>query len=128
MPAKQTLYYRRRRAALVMALGNRCAMKADPYHICVGELEIDHMLGRTYKMRRLSSSSRVARLWREYMAGVPLRLLCQVENHLDGSRRGGYAAADARSATAPVCRVCSVDDEVGSKGECMPCDTAAGFD
>ena len=51
------------------------------------ELEIDHVNGRSWNLRKLSSSARVARYWREYKAGIKLRILCSLCNATDGGHR-----------------------------------------
>lgn len=68
-----------RRLALIKELGGRCAL----CHSKRKKLEIDHVDGRDWEPRRLNRWARVNRYWREYHAGVRLRVLCR-------SCNGGY--------------------------------------
>jgi hypothetical protein len=73
-----TVYAKRLRAALIVALGGACTWCGT-----TNDLEVDHILGRTWVARNLSSISRARRYWEEYNTGVPLRVLCS-------SCNGGY--------------------------------------
>jgi hypothetical protein len=51
-------------------------------------LEVDHVNGRAWLLRKLNRWARVARYWREFLAGVELRALCRHCNaRLGGTRR-----------------------------------------
>lgn len=52
-------------------------------------LQIDHVNGKTWQANRLSQAGRIARYWAEYKAGVPLQVLCETCNEIDGFRRAG---------------------------------------
>ncbi len=67
----QKRHYRRRIKELRAALGDRCIECGSR-----SNLTIDHVKGREYEARKLSSTSRVARYWKEFEEGVKLRLLC----------------------------------------------------
>jgi hypothetical protein len=56
---------------LVEKLGGKCVECGS-----TDDLEIDHMDGRDWEPRALSSTMRAARYWREYEEGVRLRVLC----------------------------------------------------
>lgn len=70
---------------LIRQLGGKCA-ECGRTEIAV--LEIDHVDGRTWSARGLSSYRRVLRYWREFRAGVRLRVLCRRCNAIDGAIRG----------------------------------------
>src|SRR5262245_50356281 len=79
----------RRRLELILRLGGprptcaRCSQRPmDP-----NKLQIDHVNGKTWIANKLSQAGRVRRYWREYEAGVPLRVLCEECNEQDGFRR-----------------------------------------
>jgi hypothetical protein len=58
-------------------------------------LQVDHVDGKSWTARKLSSTARVARYRREHRAGVPLRALCSDCNATDGGfRRYGVVDAD----------------------------------
>lgn len=68
---------RRIRKALIKALGGKCALCGKRDDLLAGlRLCIDHVEGRDWDVRAISSHARWARYWREFQAGVPLRLLC----------------------------------------------------
>jgi len=71
MSKRQVDWAKRKRLELIEELGGKCA-KCDSKE----KLEVDHINGRNYSVRRLASNSRVIRYWREYKSGVPLRVLC----------------------------------------------------
>lgn len=48
---------------------------------------IHHPKGRDWELAKKGSHNRVAKLWREYEAGVPLRVWCRGCNCWDGNRR-----------------------------------------
>lgn len=51
-------------------------------------LEIDHINGREWRTETMNAWRRVARYWREFKAGVALRVLCRSCNaRLGGGRR-----------------------------------------
>ena len=51
-------------------------------------LEVDHVNGRNWELQHTSRWARVARYWREYESGVPMRVLCRSCNaRLGGGRR-----------------------------------------
>lgn len=63
-----------RRVALLRALApdrrcGICGRRARAWD----SLEVDHVRGRDWSPRKLNRWARVARYWREYDAGVPLR-------------------------------------------------------
>lgn len=90
---REVVDYHRLRASLIAALGGRCALEGTPDHECDdGGLQIDHIDGCAWEMRRVSSHCRIRRLWREFKAGVRLRLLCAEENRRDGQRRSRYGS------------------------------------
>jgi hypothetical protein len=64
--------WRDARAALRAILGGACALCG-----AAERLEVDHVAGCTWVQRRLNSRDRWARYWREWLAGVPLRMLCR---------------------------------------------------
>lgn len=82
-------YYHRHRAWLVTQLGGVCALASDPAHKCSGPLHIDHVDGRNWEEREVSSHQRIRRLIQEYKEGRRLRLLCAKANGWDGGKRGG---------------------------------------
>lgn len=53
-------------------------------------LEVDHVDGRLWSARALSSFQRVVRYWNELFAGVRLRALCRSCNGRDGAIRQAY--------------------------------------
>jgi len=65
-----------RRKALVQRLGGKCVncgakgTKRNP-------LEIDHINGRTYDVRKMDPSWRIAQYEKEEREGVPLQVLCK---------------------------------------------------
>ena len=76
--SRNSNYYHKLRWKLIDLLGGKCVAKN-----CANlsdELHIDHIDGRDWEPRKLSSHCRVARYWREYKAGVKLRVLCKVCN------------------------------------------------
>jgi protein associated with RNAse G/E len=70
-PCATTLYYRKRWAELIALLGLECAICGKREH-----LQVDHVDGKDWRARDLSSAARVARYWREYHEGVRMRTLC----------------------------------------------------
>lgn len=84
-PCATTRYYRRRHSELIALLGGECA-------VCHTKkaLQIDHIDGKDWRARDLSSTARVARYWREYHEGVRLRVLCISDN---SSRRYDHLVA-----------------------------------
>jgi hypothetical protein len=78
----------RRRVALIIELAPdlRCAECGRQVEH-PAELTVDHVNGKAWRAGALSSSQRVARYWREYLAGVLMRALCGLCNSLDGSYR-----------------------------------------
>lgn len=58
-------------------------------------LQVDHVDGKSWTARKLSSTARVARYRREHRAGVALRALCGLCNATDGAfRRYGVVDTD----------------------------------
>ena len=57
--------------------------------MCSGPLHVDHVDGRDWEEREVSSHLRIKRLIQEYKEGRRLRLLCAKANGWDGQRRGG---------------------------------------
>ncbi len=51
------------------------------------ELIVDHVDGKSWTASKLSSSQRIARYWREYKAGIPMRALCSTCSDRDGAYR-----------------------------------------
>lgn len=51
------------------------------------QLTIDHVDGRTWDLKKLSRWGRVAKYWKEFLAGVRLRPLCPNCNSRDGGGR-----------------------------------------
>lgn len=80
----------RRREALIIELAPdlRCAECGEQFEH-PRRLQIDHVDGKAWTARRLSPSSRVARYWREFLAGVPMRALCGSCNCSSGCNRRG---------------------------------------
>lgn len=70
MVCRQTEYARRKRAALLVQLGNKCTDCGT-----VEGLEFEHPQGRDWVVNMFSSSARMARYQREADAGL-LSLLC----------------------------------------------------
>jgi hypothetical protein len=68
---------RKKRRELVATLGNVCALLDST---CNGNLEIDHVYGRTWEPRTFSSLARVNRYLDEYKQGVQLQDLCKSHN------------------------------------------------
>jgi len=68
---------RKLRLALVEILGSTCANFDGT---CAGGLEIDHVNGRDWEPRKMSSLGRVNRYIREYESGVALQVLCKSHN------------------------------------------------
>lgn len=85
---KNVARYKALRAWLLFELGGRCAKVEEPGHVCKGPLHIDHVDGRNWEERELSSHLRIKRIIREYREGVRLRLLCAKANGWDGQTRG----------------------------------------
>jgi len=74
---------KRRRRRLLKALGGCCKMCGS-----TRDLTVDHINGRNYCVRKLSSHMRVTRYLREYEAGVPLQALCRsCHGKLEQARR-----------------------------------------
>lgn len=84
MSCRQVNYANRRKAELIAAMGGRCWNPdcSTPY----GPLHIDHPNGRNWIPRKTSFSARIARYWREWLAGE-VRLLCEHDN--DSNRFNG---------------------------------------
>lgn len=70
--SQQTLYARRLRKELLQKLGAECKLCGEDDE---DKLEFDHIYGRDYDLRKLSSSARMARYKREEADGL-LRVLC----------------------------------------------------
>lgn len=85
--AYHTRYACRRRELLVRQLSPelRCAQCGEVHTI--DNLDIDHMDGRLWRIDTVSASQRVARYWREFKAGVRMRVLCHPCSGRDGGRR-----------------------------------------
>jgi hypothetical protein len=83
---RQNVYAKARRKMLVALLGGECAIcgRKDRLHI-------DHVKGKSWDAKKLSSWQRVKRYWEEYRAGVPMRTLCI-------SCSSGYHPVDPRYA------------------------------
>lgn len=83
----------RRREALVIELApDLCCAECGEQFDHPQWLQIDHVNGKAWTARKLSPSSRVARYWREYLAGIPMRALCGACNCRDGwYKRHGLA-------------------------------------
>jgi len=67
----------RERLLRLLAPDGRCqnpACRKKPRRI--GSLQIDHVHGRTWDLRRLNRWARARRYWREHTDGVELRALC----------------------------------------------------
>jgi hypothetical protein len=85
-------WYDRERAALIDALGARCALCPEQRRAV---LEFDHPNGREYELHRLNRRQRVQRWKAEHAQGL-LRLLCRSCNATDGGgRRYGEAGQTA---------------------------------
>lgn len=56
------------------------------------KLTIDHRDGRTWEMSSLNRWSRIARMWKEHLAGVRLRALCNSCNGREGGGRRYHGA------------------------------------
>jgi 5-methylcytosine-specific restriction endonuclease McrA len=82
MAKRQREWAKRRRDELVMLLGGACVECG-----ATTKLEIDHVNGRDYDIRRLCASSRVSRYWREYRGGVLLTVRCNECNARRGDPR-----------------------------------------
>ena len=67
--AEETLQIRMQ---LYAALGGKCAMCASTQ-----QLEVNHIRGKDYDANKLNSLARVRRYLDEYIAGVPMNLLCK---------------------------------------------------
>ena len=78
----------KRRAELILLLAPelRCA-GCGVQVISPSELIVDHVDGKAWTANKLSSSQRIARYWREYRAGVPMRALCGKCSNTDGAYR-----------------------------------------
>lgn len=70
--SRQAVYCQRVRAELLEKLGGKCVKCGEDNQ---EELEFDHIYGRAYEARKLSSSARMARYKREAAANK-LRILC----------------------------------------------------
>lgn len=57
-----------------------CNEKAD-------DLEIDHVNGRDWQPREMTTNQRIERYWKEFSTGVKLRALCRSCNGTDGAHR-----------------------------------------
>lgn len=90
-PAERTEYNVRyavkRRHDLIRTLSPelRCAICHEVHPL--EQLDLDHVDGRTWKVESMSSSTRAARYWREFRAGVRLRVLCHVCGAVEGGGR-----------------------------------------
>jgi hypothetical protein len=74
-----------RRRELVKRLGGICKNpNRNPKCTVVFNLEINHVNGRTWSARGMSSHTRVEKYWAEFEAGVALNVLCR-------SCNGGFA-------------------------------------
>lgn len=82
MAKRQREWAKRRRNDLVMLLGGVCVECG-----ATTKLEIDHVNGRDYDIRRLCPSARVSRYWREYREGIPLTVRCKECNTRRGDPR-----------------------------------------
>lgn len=82
--------YHKLRAWLLAELGGKCALSGTAGHVCSGPLHVDHVDGRDWEERDVSSHQRIKRLIQEYKEGRRLRLLCAKANGWDGQRRGRY--------------------------------------
>src|SRR6188508_922234 len=97
--AEHGFYAKRRRVALIRELSPDCRCA-----LCGGRrrpelLLVDHVQGRTWRVEDISQSARVARYWREFRAGVPMRALCRrCSSRLDGGRRYERTAQGERVA------------------------------
>lgn len=74
----------RRRAALMLRLGNVCAL-AVAWEDCSPDLQFDHINGRTYRLRDLSQHQRLLRYEREAERGE-IQLLCSYHNQVKSGR------------------------------------------
>lgn len=77
----------RRRAELVLLLSPDLTCAFCGGVKSVAELVIDHADGKSWTANKLSSSQRVARYWREFKAGMPMRTLCNPCSDRDGAFR-----------------------------------------
>lgn len=73
------------RAVLVLLLGGKCVKCGCEL---LSALEIDHPEGRDWSPRKLSRLNRAIRYCDEYVAGVPLGVLCRHCNAVDGALKG----------------------------------------
>lgn len=76
------------RAGLIEVLGAVCERCAERR---LSKLEVDHVDGRDWHLSRTSSYHRAVRYWKEYLAGVNLRVLCR-------SCNGSYSPTKRQSA------------------------------
>jgi hypothetical protein len=87
-------YAKERRVALLKRLAPPSAQSPEA-GLCdsCGErhayehLDVDHLDGRSWELRKLSRWGRVARFWREFEAGVRMRALCKSCNRREGGGR-----------------------------------------
>lgn len=77
----------RRRAELVLLLSPDLTCACGTKAASAAELVIDHADGKSWTASKLSSSQRVARYWREFEAGIPMRALCNPCSDRDGAFR-----------------------------------------
>lgn len=88
------------KAHLIHVLGGKCAECGDTG--IESPLTIDHVLGRTWKIRDLRLDARVKRYWKEFNEGAYLRVLCYLCNSNGGTgMREFYAARVASDEDVP---------------------------
>jgi 5-methylcytosine-specific restriction endonuclease McrA len=82
MGKRQREWAKKRRLELIVELGGKCAECGT-----TRKLEVDHVDGRDWEVRRKESSARVSKYWKEHREGVRLQVLCQECNGTDGAYR-----------------------------------------
>src|ERR1700746_406640 len=81
-----------RRVALIIELApDLCCAECGEQFEDPRLLTVDHVDGITWNPRKLSQHCRIARYWREFLEGVPLRALCGHCNSSDGAHRGNQS-------------------------------------
>jgi hypothetical protein len=98
MPRREVLWATRLREELLLRIAGSYLQGGCQREGCeqqfsespTGDLSyfhIHHPEGRDWEMRKLGSHNRVARLWREWRAGIKLEVWCKACNGWDGNRR-----------------------------------------
>jgi 5-methylcytosine-specific restriction endonuclease McrA len=96
MGLRQRTWARKKRAELIELLGGQCALCGS-----TDNLEIDHINGRTWLVRKVDPSWRVSIYWAEYRSGVPLQCLCGDCNTAKANPRGAASVDQGRTAQCP---------------------------